>query len=127
MNKEQFEIGMTIVINNGYGYGLPYSFGVVDHVTETQLSLTDGDRYMLRSGEKLRNHGSYHQKKIAHEWSSNDLTSVEKAEQCNEEWQKEQDKRKLIDDIKTIRLNEISNEDFEFIANILKKYLGDKK
>ena len=124
MNIEgKLKVGQEVAIREGVSYHQPFYFTIVKKITDTQVSMTNGDRFMLRSGEKIGKFSRWDYTTVATDIHTGNLVSVEEAKSKNEDWNRMNRKKVLSNKLDKVDLNKLTDEDFEIVKSVLEKYV----
>lgn len=116
-----YEVGQKVVVNNGagyYGIGKPYDIYEVTKITATQITLSDGNRYMIRDGMRVGD-GS---KDVWSSRSSISDLSIEEAEKRIAEWKHSNWRGRMLSKINNAKFTDVSDEQLKQIWSILEPH-----
>lgn len=106
-DKPKFSVGQKIVIRRSGTYGVkePYRLDTVKSVSSTQITTSDGSRWMIESRRKVGD-SSIYAENLAVDSSTFNLMTVAEAERLNAEWRDENEVRIMRTQIGNVQWGE---------------------
>lgn len=123
-------IGQEVAINNGSYWSTRrlYTFATVTKITKTQVTLSNGNRYLLRTGEELGTGTEWHSgPTIVKNYITGEYMTIEEAKQENIEIEKEQKRIDLGNKLAKINWKTLSLEVLTEIEEIVNRYQSSKE
>lgn len=123
----ELNVGDQIVIQRRtgiFGNRPRFTIRTIAKKTATQITLDDGERYMLRTGERYGNGDSYHGSCLATHWDpqqGTDYMTIEQAQELIEKDHKEQAIFEKKSKIKNIVWKSASDEQITAIYDLAKQ------
>jgi hypothetical protein len=121
---KDLELGQKVVVANYHSWQRSlFTFREVTKLTATQVTLSNGKRYLLRNGDEMgTNYGTH----IVKNYSTNEWMTWEEGEAGNKVIQEELDTKELVRKMQDYSWKSVSFEDLKQIDSILQKYDNNK-